>query len=151
MFKKLFCFLILINITQIVSAQIKNKYAILDASADKINAKLIGWRRDFHEHPELGNHETRTADIIAKHLRSLGMEVKTGIAVTGVVGVLQGSGPGPVTALRADMDGLPVIERTPVPFASKMKTIYNGQEVGTMHACGHDSHMAILMAVAEVL
>lgn len=151
MTKKIICLLILIHFSILLCAQKNNKYAILDAAADKINEKMIGWRRDFHEHPELGNHETRTADIIAKHLRSLGMEVKTGVAVTGVVGILQGNGPGPVIALRADMDGLPVVERTNVPFASKVKTMYNGQEVGTMHACGHDSHMAILMAVAEVL
>lgn len=119
--------------------------------ADSLQSQIVAWRRDFHEHPELGNHEFRTADIIAKHLQSLGLEVKTGIATTGVVGILRGSIPGPVVALRADMDALPVIERTPVSFASKVKTMYNGQEVGVMHACGHDSHMAILMAVAEVL
>ena len=120
-------------------------------SADKIESKVIAWRRDFHEHPELGNNEFRTAGIVAKHLQSLGIEVKTGVAKTGVVGILKGGKPGPVIALRADMDGLPVIERTPVPFASKVKTQYNGQEVGVMHACGHDSHIAILMGVAEIL
>jgi amidohydrolase len=149
---KTFCSLTIMLCCSLMSiAQTKNKYAVLDAAADKVSAKLINWRRDFHEHPELGNHETRTAEIIARHLQGLGMEVKTGVAYTGVVGILKGSGPGPVIALRADMDGLPVIERTPVPFASKVKTMYNGQEVGVMHACGHDSHMAILMAVAEVL
>jgi len=148
--KALYTLTLVIGISLIGKAQ-KNKYATLDAAADKINEKMIGWRRDFHEHPELGNHETRTAAIIAKHLQSLGIEVKTGVGVTGVVGILKGGGPGPVIALRADMDGLPVTERTPVPFASKVKTMYNGQEVGVMHACGHDSHMAILMAVAEVL
>lgn len=119
--------------------------------ADALKDQVITWRRDFHEHPELGNHEVRTSAIIAKHLQSLGIEVQTGIATTGVVGVLKGGKPGPVVALRADMDGLPVTERTPVPFASKVKTTYNGQEVGVMHACGHDSHMAILMGVAQVL
>ena len=119
--------------------------------ADKIESKVIAWRRDFHEHPELGNNEYRTAGIIAKHLQSLGIEVKTGVAKTGVVGILKGGKPGPVIALRADMDGLPVVERTPVPFASKVKAQYNGQEVGVMHACGHDSHVAILMGVAEIL
>lgn len=118
---------------------------------DAIEKKIIDWRRDFHEHPELGNHEFRTAKIIADHLKSLGIDVKTGVAKTGVVGILKGGKPGPVVALRADMDGLPVVERTPVPFASKVKTQFNGQEVGVMHACGHDSHMAILMGVAEVL
>jgi len=120
-------------------------------SANKIEAKVIAWRRDFHEHPELGNHEVRTANIIAKHLKALGIEVKTGVAKTGVVGILRGPKPGPVVALRADMDGLPVTERTPVPFASKVKTTYNGNEVGVMHACGHDTHVAILMGVAEIL
>jgi amidohydrolase len=123
----------------------------VNQSADKIESKVIAWRRDFHEHPELGNNEFRTSGIIAKHLQSLGIEVKTGVAKTGVVGILKGGKPGPVIALRADIDGLPVIERTPVPFASKVKTQYNGQEVGVMHACGHDTHIAILMGVAEIL
>lgn len=120
-------------------------------SADKIESKVIAWRRDFHEHPELGNNEVRTSSIIAKHLQSLGIETKTGVAKTGVVGILKGDKPGPVVALRADMDGLPVTERVPLPFASKVKTTYNGQDVGVMHACGHDSHVAILMGVAEIL
>ncbi len=119
--------------------------------ADAIEKKIITWREDFHQHPELGNHEFRTADIIAKHLKSLGIEVKTGVATTGVVGLLVGGKPGPVVALRADMDGLPVTERTNVPFASKATTTYMGNTVGVMHACGHDSHMAILMGVAEIL
>src|ERR1700761_8478136 len=119
--------------------------------ADSLQNQVVTWRRDFHQHPELGNHEFRSAAIIAKHLQSLGLEVKTGIATTGVVGILRGGKPGPVVALRADMDALPVTERTNVPFASKIKTMYNGQEVGVMHACGHDSHMAMLMTVAEVL
>ena len=127
---------------------LKNKAS---QSADKIESKVIAWRRDFHEHPELGNNEFRTSGIIAKHLQSLGIEVKTGVAKTGVVGILKGAKPGPVIALRADMDGLPVTERTPVPFASKVRAQYNGQEVGVMHACGHDSHVAILMGVAEIL
>jgi amidohydrolase len=119
--------------------------------ADAIEKQIIAWRRDFHEHPELGNREVRTSGIIAAYLKSLGIEVKTGVATTGVIGVLKGGKPGPVVALRADMDGLPVTERVDLPFASKVKTTYNGQEVGAMHACGHDSHMAILMGVAEVL
>lgn len=123
---------------------------VLSAS-NKIEQKVINWRRDFHQHPELGNRETRTSGIIAKFLESLGLEVKTGVAHTGVVGILKGGKPGPVVALRADMDGLPVIERTPVPFASKDKSTYYDKEVGVMHACGHDTHMAILMGVAEVL
>lgn len=123
----------------------------IDVAADKIESKLIEWRRDIHAHPELGNHEVRTAGIIAKHLQSLGIEVKTGVAHTGVVGILKGGKPGPVVALRADMDALPVNERIPVPFASKVIVQYNGKETGVMHACGHDTHVAILMSVAEVL
>ena len=133
------------------SAQKKDLTAQINGASDKIESKTIAWRRDFHEHPELGNHEFRTAKIVADHLRSLGIEVKENVAKTGVVGILRGAKPGPVIALRADMDGLPVVERTPVPFASKVKTTYNGQEVGAMHACGHDSHVAILMSVAEIL
>lgn len=121
------------------------------AGADKIEQKVIAWRRDFHEHPELGNQEIRTAAIITKHLQALGMQVKTGVAHTGVVGILKGGKPGPVVALRADMDGLPVVERTPLPFASKVKVQYNGKETGVMHACGHDTHVAMLMGVAEIL
>lgn len=123
----------------------------LNQAADNIESKVIAWRRDFHEHPELGNNEIRTAAIIAKHLQSLGIEVKTGVAKTGVVGVLKGGKPGPVVALRADIDALPVTERGNLPFASKVRSNYNGQEVGVMHACGHDSHTAMLMGVAEVL
>jgi amidohydrolase len=132
-------------------AQKSDLRPLVSKKADAIEQKVITWRRDFHEHPELGNTEVRTAGIIAKHLESLGIQVKTGVAKTGVVGVLKGGKPGPVVALRADMDGLPVTERVDVPFASKVKTQYNGQEVGVMHACGHDSHVAILMGVAEVL
>jgi amidohydrolase len=121
------------------------------AAADKIEAQVIAWRRDIHEHPELGNNEIRTSGLIAKYLQSLGLEVKTGIAKTGVVGILKGGKPGPVVALRADMDALPITESTQVPFASKVKTMYNGKEVGVMHACGHDSHVAMLLGVAEVL
>ncbi len=120
-------------------------------SATNLNQKVIEWRRDIHANPELGNQEKRTAAIVAKHLQSLGMEVKTGVAHTGVVGILKGGKPGPVVALRADMDGLPVTERLPLPFASKVKVQYNGKETGVMHACGHDTHVAMLMGVAEIL
>jgi amidohydrolase len=120
-------------------------------AADKIEQKVIDWRRDFHANPELGNREFRTAEIVAKHLKSLGIEVKTGVGKTGVVGVLIGGLPGPTIALRADMDALPVTERVDVTFASKIKTTYNGKETGVMHACGHDAHTAILMGVAEIL
>ena len=120
-------------------------------AATQIESKVIAWRRDIHEHPELGNHEVRTAALIAEHLKALGLEVKTGVGKTGVVGILKGAKKGPVVALRADMDGLPIVENTGLSFASKVKDTYNGREVGVMHACGHDSHVAILMGVAEVL
>ena len=123
----------------------------VDARAAQIEGKVVAWRRDIHAHPELSNRETRTADIVAQHLRSLGIEVRTGVAHTGVVGVLRGGKPGPVVALRADMDALPVTEEVDVPFASKVRATYNGQDVGVMHACGHDAHTAMLMGVAEVL
>ena len=135
----------------ITVAQKKDYRTSISAAADKIEAKVIAWRQDIHEHPELGNHEVRTADLIASHLRSLGIEVTTNIAKTGVVGLLKGSKAGPVIALRADMDALPVEEKTGLPFASTVKTMYNGQETNVMHACGHDSHVAILMGVAEIL
>jgi len=123
----------------------------VDRLASQVQQKVLTWRRDIHQHPELSNRETRTANLVATHLRSLGLEVRTGVAHTGVVGVLRGGKPGPVVALRADMDALPVTEEVDVPFASKVRTTYNGQEVGVMHACGHDAHTAILMGVAEVL
>jgi amidohydrolase len=123
----------------------------IDAAVNKIEPKCISWRRDLHEHPELSNREFRTSKIIADHLRSLGIEVKEGVAKTGVVGVLRGGKPGPVIGLRADMDALPVTERVNIPFASKVKSTFNGQEVGVMHACGHDTHVAMLMSVAEIL
>ena len=113
--------------------------------------RVIEWRRDLHRHPELGNHEVRTAQVIATHLRALGLAPKTGIAQTGVTAVLKGGKPGPRIALRADMDALPVTEQTGLPFASTVKSEYRGQPVGVMHACGHDMHVAILMGVAEAL
>ena len=130
------------------NSKLKEKAA---AAADKIESKCIEWRRDFHQHPELGNSETRTAAIIAAHLKKLGIETKEGVGKTGVVGILKGGKPGPCIALRADMDGLPIVERVNLPFTSKVKTTYNGQEVGAMHACGHDTHVAMLMSVAEIL
>jgi len=123
----------------------------VSTAADKIETKCITWRRDIHEHPELGNREIRTAKLISAHLKKLGIEVKEGIAKTGVVGILHGGKPGPCIALRADMDALPIIENVNIPFASKEKSTYNGQEVGVMHACGHDTHVAMLMSVAEIL
>ncbi|MCI1709506.1 MAG: amidohydrolase [Chiayiivirga sp.] len=126
-------------------------FATSPAHADEIDARVIAWRRDFHQHPELGNQETRTAARVAEHLRGLGMEVRTGIGVTGVSGVLRGGKPGPRIAIRADMDALPVTEAVDLPFASKVTTAYRGEAVGVMHACGHDAHVAILMGVAEEL
>ncbi len=124
----------------------------IDRAADAVEAQVIAWRRDLHEHPELGNREFRTAGIVRAHLESLGFdEVRTGVAHTGVVGLLKGALPGPVVALRADMDGLPVTEEVDLPFASKARAQWNGEEVGVMHACGHDCHVAILLGVASVL
>ena len=126
--------------------------AAIAAAADRLEEKVVAWRRDFHAHPELGNREVRTAAIVAKHLKALGFdEVREKVAVTGVVGILKGGLPGPVVALRADMDGLPVKEEVDVPFASKVTAEWNGQQCGVMHACGHDAHTAILMGVAEML
>ena len=123
----------------------------IEAQIADLEPQVIAWRRDIHEHPELGNREFRTAALIADHLRSLGIEVETEVAHTGVVGILRGGRPGPVVLLRADMDGLPVTERADIPFASKVTTVYNGAEVGVMHACGHDTHVAILLGAATVL
>ena len=122
-----------------------------DARAKALESKVIAWRRDLHQNPELSNRETRTAKLVADHLRALGIEVRTGVAHTGVIGVLKGGKPGPVVALRADMDALPVTEEGDLPFRSRARAMYNGQEVGVMHACGHDAHVAILMGVAEAL
>ena len=123
----------------------------IDSEARKIEARVIAWRRDLHQHPELGNREFRTSKIVAEHLRALGIEVKEKVAHTGVVGLLRGGRPGPVVALRADMDALPVTEEVDVPFRSTVKTDWSGMSCGVMHACGHDGHTAILMGVAEVL
>lgn len=123
----------------------------IETKAKSLESKLLAWRRDLHQNPELGNREKRTSAIVAEHLKKLGIDVQTGVAVTGVVGVLKGGKPGPVVALRADMDALPVSEQVDVPFASKVRAEYNGQNVGVMHACGHDAHVATLMTVAEIL
>jgi amidohydrolase len=122
--------------------------AEVDRLAAELNAQVVTWRRDFHKNPELGNSEVRTAKVIADELRKLGYEVTTGVAGTGVVGVLKGGRPGPVVALRSDMDALPVTEQVDLPFKSTAKAQWNGQEVGVMHACGHDNHMAILLGAA---
>jgi amidohydrolase len=123
----------------------------VDARLPAVMPKVVAWRRDVHEHPELGYEETRTAALVAEHLRSLGLEVQTGVGRTGVVGILRGGRPGPVVALRADMDALPVTEQVDLPFRSRATAEWQGATVGVMHACGHDNHVAILMGVAEVL
>ena len=126
--------------------------AAISQHAERLNDQVIAWRRDLHANPELGNREFRTGKLVAEHLRKLGFdEVKESVAYTGVVGVLKGDKPGPCVALRADMDGLPVTEETDVPFKSLVRTMWNGAEAGVMHACGHDTHVAILMGVAEML
>jgi len=121
------------------------------AAAQSLQQKVVDWRRDIHQNPELGNRETRTAALVADHLRALGLDPQTGIATTGVTAVLKGGKPGPRIALRADMDALPVTEATGLPFASKATTTFNGETVGVMHACGHDAHTSVLMGVAEAL
>lgn len=136
------------NVQAQMSSKLQGK---VDKMAAEMEPKLIEWRRHFHEFPELSNREVNTAAKVAEHLRKLGIEVQTGVAHTGVVGLLKTGKPGPVIALRADMDALPVTERNSLPFASKEKTTFNGVETGVMHACGHDTHVSILMAVAEVL
>ncbi|HMG18033.1 MAG TPA: amidohydrolase [Gemmatimonadales bacterium] len=141
----------LLALPSLLAAQSSRLGAEIDRRAALVEGKVVAWRRDIHAHPELSNREVRTAQIVAAHLRALGLEVRTGVAHNGVVGVLRGGKPGRVVALRADMDALPVTEEVNVPFASKVRTTYNGQDVGVMHACGHDAHVAILMGVAELL
>ncbi len=123
----------------------------IDRMADQLESRVIEWRRDIHQHPELGNREFRTGAKVAEHLKALGLEVTTGVAHTGVVALLRGGRPGPVVALRADMDALPVSEEVDLPFASKIRTTWAGKETGVMHACGHDTHVAMLMGAAEIL
>ncbi len=123
----------------------------IDDAAKTVEPKVIECRRDIHQHPELGNREFRTSKLVADRLRQLGIEVRTPIAHTGVIGILRGGKPGRVVGFRADMDALPVVEQVDLPFKSTARTTYNGQEVGVMHACGHDAHVAILLGVAEVL
>jgi len=146
----LFC-LFLLAATPVLPVRAASLQDEFDRLADTVEDKVIAWRRDIHQHPELGNREVRTSKLVADHLRALGYEVKTGVAVTGVVAVLRGGKPGPVVALRADMDALPVTEEVDLPFASKVRTTYAGKETGVMHACGHDTHVAMLMGAAEAL
>lgn len=135
----------------VAGAQSAALHAEIDRLAAAVNPKVVAWRRDIHEHPELSGQETRTAALVAAHLKALGLEVRTGVAGTGVVGILRGGRPGKVVALRADMDALPVTEQVDLPFRSRVRARVGGQEVGVMHACGHDNHVAMLMGAAEVL
>ena len=123
----------------------------VESLAEQVETRMIEWRHHLHENPELSNREFKTAEYIATHLESLGLDVQTGVAHTGVVAILKGGKPGPVVALRADIDGLPVPERVDLAWASQAKGIFNGNKVPVMHACGHDMHTAILMGTAEVL
>jgi amidohydrolase len=147
--RKLFSFVVLCMAVSSVSAQ--NIQQLIDQKAKALLPKVIEWRRHLHQNPELGNREFKTMAYIANHLKSLGLEVTTGVAKTGVVAILKGGKPGSVVALRADIDALPIIERTNVPYKSTVMADYLGQQVPVMHACGHDTHVAILMGTAEVL
>ncbi len=149
--KKIILFTGLFTFSLFTSAQNEVLKSKIAQKAASLESKVITWRRDFHQNPELGNREFKTAEKIAAHLRSLGIEVQTGVGKTGVVGILKGGKPGPVVALRADIDALPVKERVDIPFASKAEGEYNGNIVPIMHACGHDTHIAILMGTAEIL
>jgi amidohydrolase len=133
------------------TAQGRGTAPLPESEVSRVMEQVIAWRRDIHQHPELGNNEVRTAKLVADHLRSLGMEVREKVGKTGVVGVLKGGRPGAVVALRADMDGLPVTEEVDLPFKSTVRSTFNGQNVGVMHACGHDSHVAMLLGAADVL
>jgi len=145
--KKLSVFFLLL-LSYFATADLKQE---LDEQLDPLMSKVIAWRHNLHQNPELSNREYKTSKKVATHLRSLGIKVETKIAYTGVVGLIEGGLPGPTIALRADMDALPVEEKTGLPFASKERATYLGQNVGVMHACGHDAHVAILMGVAEFL
>jgi len=148
--KRMFALLVVFSIITSSAFAIDTSTEI-DAAAAKVLPQVIEWRRYIHQHPELSNREVNTSKFVADHLKQWNIEVRTGIAKTGVVGILKGGQPGPVIGLRADMDALPVTERTDVPFKSTVTADYNGQTVGVMHACGHDSHVAMLLGTAEVL
>jgi amidohydrolase len=152
MMKKILSFALFLSLFSISFGQTNaNQKKYIDKKSDEINSKVISWRRHIHEHPELSNREVETGKYIATYLKTLGIEVRENVAKNGVVAIIKGEKPGPVVALRADIDALPVTERANLPFASKVRTTYNNQEVGVMHACGHDTHVAMLMGAAEVL
>lgn len=148
MLRTVFCVLLASTFSAQASQDLKPR---TETAIQKIQPEMLQWRRHFHQYPELSNREVNTAKKVAAHLKSLGLEVQTGIAHHGVLGVLKGAKPGPTVALRADMDALPVTEQVDLPFASKVRSSFNGQDVGVMHACGHDAHTAMLMATASVL
>lgn len=148
--KKFFSFLFLV-FTLNGSITLMNRVDEIDAATAKVMPQVIEWRRFIHQNPELSNREVNTAKLVAEQLKKLGLEVRTGIAKTGVVGILKGGQPGPVVGLRADMDALPVTERVDIPFKSVATAEFNGQKVGVMHACGHDTHVAMLLGAAHVL
>jgi amidohydrolase len=149
--KKTVLVIFLVSFQQVVAQVNPKLQSKLDQQVIEVEANVIEWRRHLHQNPELSNREVKTAAYVAEHLKKWGLKVQTGVAVTGVVAFLETGKPGPVIALRADMDALPVTERNSLPFASKVKTTFNGQETGVMHACGHDTHVAMLMGVAEIL
>jgi len=149
--KKTIFYILIVLVTCTINAQNSVLKTKISQKANALESKVIQWRRELHQNPELGNREYKTAEKIAAYLQSIGIEVKTGIAKTGVVGILKGGKPGPVVALRADMDALPVKERVNIPFASKIEGEYNNQKVNVMHACGHDTHVAMLMGTATIL
>ena len=149
--KKTIFYILIVLVTCTINAQNSVLKTKISQKANALESKVIQWRRELHQNPELGNREYKTAEKIAAYLQSIGIEVKTGIAKTGVVGILKGGKPGPVVALRADMDALPVKERVNLPFASKIEGEYNNQKVNVMHACGHDTHVAMLMGTATIL
>lgn len=149
--KKTVLVIFFVSFQQVVAQVNPKLQSKLDQQVIEVEANVIEWRRHLHQNPELSNREVKTAAYVAEHLKKWGLKVQTGVAVTGVVALLETGKPGPVIALRADMDALPVTERNSLPFASKVKTTFNGQETGVMHACGHDTHVAMLMGVAEIL
>ncbi|MEX2152050.1 MAG: amidohydrolase [Gemmatimonadaceae bacterium] len=144
-------FMLVCPVTLGAQDAVSSLHSEVDRRTNEVLPRVVAWRRDVHQHPELSYQETRTAALVAQHLKSLGLEVQTGVGGNGVVGILRGGRPGRTVALRADMDALPVTEQVDLPFKSTVRALYNGQEVGVMHACGHDNHVAILMGAAEVL
>lgn len=149
--RRIFVLVLVFPVTLRGQDAVSSLHSEVDRRTNEVISRVVAWRRDVHQHPELSYQETRTAALVAQHLESLGLEVQTDVGGNGVVGILRGGRPGRTVALRADMDALPVTEQVDLPFKSTVRAVYNGQEVGVMHACGHDNHVAILMGAAEVL